>query len=116
MYSDWMRIKKEIDRLKVDLLTQEKLIYLRHKDILEEKDEGVVKITDGNWVLRITQKLTRAIDQEGAEHLGGLGMSVKYGWSKTEYNKLSDVRKLVVDAVVTSKPGKPSFSVTEVSE
>ena len=113
MYQEYFKAKKELAHAKANLLAQEALIFTRHKDKLTSDGEGSTKITDGSWQVKITQKLNRTIDQKGAEQLGGLGLKAKYAWSKTEYAKLDDNQKKIVNAVITTKPGKPSFEIKE---
>lgn len=109
MYERWLELKKQKDAISAAMIAEEAVIFTHLKNQL--KDEGSTTINEGPYRVKVITRMNRSIDQAGAEQIGGLGLAKKYSWSKTEYSKLSDEQKHIVNAVVTSKPGKPTFKV-----
>lgn len=108
---EYLVSKAVLDQAKESLLKAETALYKARKRELDAKAEGTVTINEGIYVVKVTKKLNRTIDQKKAEEFGGVGLVKKYSFSKTEYNRLPDSNKAQIDNCMITKPGKPGFKV-----
>ena len=116
LYREWIQYKKRADHIKEMMIMVEAKIYTKHQEALDAKQEGAVSLQDGDYKLKVTKRLNRTIDQQKAAEMNGLGLAKKYSWSKKEYDLLSDADRKIANEAITTKVGKPTFSVEDTSE
>jgi hypothetical protein len=113
---EWKEIQNKLSSLKDEELELRKQI---HKLIFKETIEtGTHKHNLGNgYSLKLTCKNNLKVDSaDVVEQYAADYLSVfkkKYDLSMTEYNKLSDSEKKIVDRVLTFTPGTPSLELVE---
>ncbi|RLA65453.1 MAG: hypothetical protein DRQ88_09235 [Epsilonproteobacteria bacterium] len=110
-YHNYLNICEQVKELQKAKIGLEVEMYKKHSQIVRDNEEGLTKIVDGDYTVKITRKINRTVNQDIAEELGGFGLKTKYSWSKAEFDKLSPLDKKVMAKAITEKPGKPSFDV-----
>ena len=111
LFEEHARYKSQLAEVQKNLLRVESQIYEKHQTALDAKTEGTVNIVDGDYKIKVIKRLNRTIDQEKAAELNGLGLVTKFSWSKVEYSKLTESEKLIANEAITTKVGKPTFSL-----
>ena len=106
-------LKKEFDLAKRNLLDSEINLYNHFQKELDNMETGTFNREQEGYSIKIVKKNTVKVNQEKAMELD-YGFTVKYGYSKTEYNKLDDNQKRMVDECLTETPAKPSFKVEKL--
>jgi len=110
-FKEWLHYKERVQHFQQCLIGVEAQIYNENKLKLKAKPEGTVDLSNDCYTVKVTNKITRTINQKEAEKFGGVGLVTKYAFSKTEYNRLPDSNKAQIDNCMTTKPGKPGFKV-----
>ena len=85
-------------------------IYNAHLEKFKEKREGTVTLEDQGYKITVVNRMNVTVDQKKAIQFPSL-FTIKYGFSKREYDLMDDGSRKLVDDALTRKPGKPSFKV-----
>jgi len=103
---------REIKNLK---RSKDRAEYLLVKLVANEKQEGVKTAHFGDYVVKVTNKVARALDLEKyleiADSLPVNPVKVKYQLDVKNLRHLLAVDPELVAMFVTEKPGKPSLSI-----
>ena len=113
IYKDYLEIKKRITELEEKKFEMEREIYSKFKKEIDKCPKDTYTTVDGDFMIKIVSRTNVSVDQDKAASIGGLGMRAKFEIDKRTYDKLNAADKEIVDACLTSKPGKPSFLIIE---
>lgn len=114
----WRKCALELSRIKEEEMCLRKEIFA---SAFVAATEGANKLTlQGGWELKATVPYTRTLDQaKVADLLKDLKkakapstlIKTKYEISVTDYRKLDDEIRSLVDAILTTKPGTPQMEL-----
>lgn len=110
IYNDYLELVAKEKEIKKQILDLQCAIYEAHQKELDNMETGTFNASNEGFKIKIVKKLTPSVDQELAGTVS-CGFSVKFALDKKEYKTLNDVQKLLVDACMTYKPAKPSFTI-----
>jgi len=116
----WRKCALELSRLKEEEMCLRKEIFAA---AFIAATEGANKLVlQGGWELKATVPYTRTLDQtKVAELLKELKkakapsslIKTKYELSVTDYKKLDDEIRSLVDSILTTKPGTPALELIQ---
>jgi hypothetical protein len=117
--NEWWRMSQELDKLKAEEMQLRKKIFATYFRAPVE-GTNTVPLSAG-WVLKAAYPITRKVDVPLLTNLGlelakqGLPMDslIKYKpeLSVTDYRKLSDEQRKLLDQVLDIKPGSPQVEI-----
>lgn len=115
LYEEYLYLldrKKSIDAA---ILAKQVDIYNQFKMELDNKPKGTFNFESSGFKVKIVKKETIIVDQRLASVVE-VGFRKKYELDAKEYKGLSDEDKRRVEECITTKPGKPSFTVERIED
>lgn len=111
MLNRYLEIKKQMDALDAELDEIKAKLFV--KADFAGKASTTLKL-DG-YKVRIQQKENVTVDQEKAKRFPHL-FKTKYEFNSTIFNTLNPMESSMVKECITTKAGKPSFTVEKMEE
>lgn len=112
LFVKYLRLQKAKKDLDNEILECQSALYMLNMEEFDSTDNGTIHHLKDGFKLTVVKKESVSVDQKLAANVKGF--SVKYGFSKTEFNKLNDAEKAEVNKCLTTKPAKPSFKVEAI--
>lgn len=114
LMEDWREYKKLENSVTEQRRQVETEMYKLMMKQVKFPNEGTTNHVEGNLKLKIISKLDYKVDQDAAAAIPHL-FKAKYEYSKTMLKNFTDEQVAMVNEAITIKPGRPSFTVEEVT-
>lgn len=115
VYQEYLELKNQKNVISSKMLELEAKMYTMHKNSIEDTGLGTTSVEHDHYLFKCVTKETVKIDNAKANllpsDLKGV-FKTDYKLDKKKYDRLLPHQKNLVDICITTKPAKPSFSVS----